>query len=70
MNQEQLRILVDRYVRSITNPINKEYDTGYIDGVVDTVGDIITFFGYKDLEPFADVMEELQRRIHDGEVFK
>lgn len=67
MDKQQLDTLIQRYTRSISDKINKDYDEGYVDGVVDLLGDLISFLGFVDLEPFAEKMEQLQISIHDGE---
>lgn len=63
--KDQVEVLIQRYIRSISDPINKEYDEGYIDGVVDILGDMASFLGIEGLDAFSDSMEELQTQIHD-----
>jgi hypothetical protein len=67
MDKEMIQKLITRYTNDMSNPISKEYDRGYIDGVVDTLGDLITFLELDELNEFADAMEELQSAIYDLE---
>jgi hypothetical protein len=62
---KDLKKLIKNYQEEMKKPVNKEYDKGYIDAVVDLLGDLITFLDYDELNPFSDAMEEIQSKLYD-----
>lgn len=69
MDKSEVHKLLMMYVEEMEKPMNESegqvYDEGYIDGIVDLLGDLITFLSLDGLNPFAEVMEDLQQKIYD-----
>lgn len=67
--------LIQKYKEEMSKPltesneaIRQAYDEGYIDGIVDLLGDLITFLEYSELNVFSEEMEDLQQKIYDKKV--
>lgn len=74
INPIELFPLINDYKEEMKKPLNitngQIYDEGYIDGVVDILGDLISKFEITALIPFAEEMEKIQTEIYNRKVGK
>jgi hypothetical protein len=68
IDRDDLYVLIGKYQEEMSTLYNEEYDKGYVDGIVDILGDLITFLDMDELNPFSDAMEEIQNTMNEWKV--
>lgn len=68
IDKNELIKLIKKYQKEMAIPYQEDYDKGYVDGVVDILGDLITFLDMDELNPFSDAMEEIQNTMNEWKV--